>query len=568
MGYLANLPVEIKTLIVSELSTTDLKEVCLISKAFSSIVIPILYSTIRLKPHPRQGIDPYQKENLFSAERPNPHLKHVRNLQIIHPDAGRGISSATIDYINKEVQPKLKENQLHSLSLCSALESGPDVLPFLIHNRNLRALRLDVPPPCAAYVEYFDYLGANHYNLRTLSLQMLDISDRDADVTTLYKLLSKLNNLRSLDIKFREPDHRPIKNPPLWTDGINLVDTIFGMKSLRELSLLGNDIPLGYWAEANPGKRVGNGLTLFRAEVVDRGDGDREACNRDDLFWSRSLELTTVRRLSFCLGIIFFDESITDQTPRYISRNNNLQSMLAGCERLEEFRCCNLPQIPEFDPTSHCFFRAKDTLTRLRICCSDWFGMDDMEGFLSRDQHAQRETKILSELTALKILEIPVSWPVKWYISSKSLELVHVLREPKYNPGDYDSDEEDDEDDLDDLDNILKVPTRVLFLQTKAQQFAKITQPHFLPSLKVLVFSKINYFRDHCHTRRFEGVQGDRTEFLPLAYSVEREDNSELPYGVAEPLGFKEMEERLPWLYDGMYWEGRFWDESQGYRFW
>lgn len=141
---------------------------------------------------------------------------------------------------------------------------------------------------------------------------------------------------------------------------------------------------------------------------------------------------------------------------------------------------------------------------------------------------------------------------------------MHILGEPRYNPADFDSDEEDDDNDLDAL---LKVPTRVLFLQAKAQQFAKITLPNFLPSLKIVVFSKINYFRDHCHTKRFKGVQGDREEYLPLAYSVEMEDESDIPYGVAEPLSFKEMEEQFPWLYDGI-WESEFWDGSRGYRFW
>ncbi|KAF3290806.1 hypothetical protein TWF970_000069 [Orbilia oligospora] len=567
MVSLAELPVEIKRLIVKELKTTDLKRVCLVSREFSSIVIPILYSTIRLKPHHKHGIDLYQKENLFNSEHPNPHLKHIRDLQVIHPDAGRKICPSTIDYINKRVQPSLRENQLHSLSLCSSLDAGPDVLPFLIRNRNLRALRLNVPPPCAYNIEYFNYLGLHHYNLRALSLQFLNTnpSDRQTDFTTLNKLLCKLQNLHSLDLKFRELQHRPVQNPPLWPDAVRLLDTIFAMKSLRELSLLGNDIPIGYWAEANPSRRVGKNLTLFRSEAVDRGDADRRSCDRDDLFWFNALDMSKVKRFQHCLGVIYFEKSIPDQVPRYLSRNNNLQSILADCEQLEEFRCCNLPQIPDFDPSNHCFFRVKDTLRRLRICSSDWYGMDDLPGFLTEEQHQEREKSIISELNALQILELTVNWP-RWYISSKSIQLVHILREPRYNPADFDSDDEDEDED-DTLDALLKVPTRALFLQARAQQFAKITQPKFLPSLKVVVFSKTNLFREHCHTRRFEGIQGDREEYLPLAYSVEMEGESDLPYGVAEPLSFKEMEEQFPWLYDGV-WEGKFWDESRGYRFW
>lgn len=305
----------------------------------------------------------------------------------------------------------LKENQLHSLSLCSSLEAGPDVLPFLIHNRNMRALRLNVPSPCASNVGYFDYLGLHHYNLRALALQFLNInlSDRETDVTALTRLLCRLKNLHSLDLKFWEPELRPVKKPALWADGIKLLDTIFGMKSLRELSLLGNDIPIGYWAEANPNRRVGKGLTLFRSEVVDRGDSDRKSCDRDDLFCSHALDLSTVKRLHFCLGIIYFDDSIPDQIPRYVSRNNNLQSLLAECEQLEEFRSCNLPQFPKFDPSNHCFFRVKDTLRQLRICCCDWYGMEDMEGFLTREQHEEREKSIIAELAALQILKVPVN---------------------------------------------------------------------------------------------------------------------------------------------------------------
>ena len=143
---------------------------------------------------------------------------------------------------------------------------------------------------------------------------------------------------------------------------------------------------------------------------------------------------------------------------------------------------------------------------------------------------------------------------------------MHILREPRYNLAYFDSDDEDEDED-DNLDALLKAPTRALFLQAKAQQFAKRTQPNFLPLLKVVVFSNIDYLRDHCHAKRFEGIQGDREECLPLAYSVEMESESDLPYGVAEPLSFKEMEEQFPWLYDGI-WEGKFWDESRGYRFW
>ncbi|KAF3137446.1 hypothetical protein TWF594_007573 [Orbilia oligospora] len=413
-------------------------------------------------------------------------------------------------------RPSLRENQLHSLSLCSSLDAGPDVLPFLIRNRNLRALRLNVPPPCAYNIEYFNYLGLHHYNLRALSLQFLDTnpSDRQTDFTTLNKLLCRLQNLHSLDLKFRELQHRPVQNPPLWPDAVRLLDTIFAMKSLRELSLLGNDIPIGYWAEANPSRRVGKNLTLFRSEAVDRGDADRRSCDRDDLFWFNALDMS---------------------------------------------------KIPDFDPSNHCFFRVKDTLRRLRICSSDWYGMDDLPGFLTEEQHQEREKSIISELNALQILELTVNWP-RWYISSKSIQLVHILREPRYNPADFDSDDSDEDED-DTLDALLKVPTRALFLQARAQQFAKITQPKFLPSLKIVVFSKTNLFREHCHTRRFEGIQGDREEYLPLAYSVEMEGESDLPYGVAEPLSFKEMEEQFPWLYDGV-WEGKFWDESRGYRFW
>ncbi|KAK6500973.1 hypothetical protein TWF506_003731 [Arthrobotrys conoides] len=567
MIYLAELPVEIKRLIVSELNTTDLKKLCLVSREFSSIVIPILYSTIRLKPHHEHGIDLYQKENLFNYDRPNPHLKHIRDLQVIHPDAGRKISSSTIDYINKRVQPMLRENQLHSLSLCSSLDAGPNVLPFLIRNRNLRALKLNVPPPCTSNIEYFDYLGLHHYSLRALSLQFLNINplDRETEFATLNKLLSRLGNLHSLDIKFREIQHRPVQNPPLSPNGVNLLDTIFGMQSLRELSLLGNDIPVGYWAEANPNRRIGKGLTLFRSEAVDRGDADRKSCDRDDLFWFNALDMSTVKRFQHCVGVIYYEKSIPDQIPRYTSRCNNLQSILADCERLEEFRCCNLPQMQEFDPLNHCFFRVKDTLRRLRICSSDRYGMDNMTGFLTQEQNEDRENSVISELNALQVLELTVNWP-RWYISSKSIQLVHILREPRFNPADFESDDEyEDEDDA--FDALLKVPTRALFLQAKAQQFAKITQPTFLPSLKIVVFSKRNYFREHCHTRRFEGIQEDREEYLPLAYSVKKEVGSDLPYGMAELLGFKEMEEQYPWLYDGA-WEGKFWDESRGYRFW
>ncbi|KAK6345697.1 hypothetical protein TWF718_007606 [Orbilia javanica] len=567
MSQITELPIEIKRLIVSELNATDLKELVLVSKEFHSIAIPILYSTIRLRPHPRHGIDPNQKRHLFNNEAPNPNLRWVRNFHVIHPEAGRGLASSTIDFINTQIQPRLKDNQLHSLALSSGLEAGPEVLPFLLHNRNLRALRLNVPPPHSVSMQYFDYLGLHHYNLQALSLQMLNlnVSDREADFGALNKLLCRLKNLHSLDIKFWERDHRIAFEPPCWPDAIKLLDTIFGMKSLRQLSLLGNDIPIGYWAEANSEKRVGKGLTLFRSEVVDRGESDRSVYDRDNLFWFTQLDVSTLKSLHLCLGILFTNDSSTDKLSRFVSRATNFQNLLADCEHLEELWCCSLPQIPEFDPSNHCLFRAKDTLKRLRICCSDWWGMG-MDGFLTKEQNEERERNIISELTALRILEVPVNWPVRWRIKSDTIELVHILREPRFNPADFDSDEEDEDED-DDLDIFLKSPTRILFLQKKAQEFARVTQPKFLPSLKIVVFNKINYFREHSYKRRFEGVQGDREEYPPLAYSVEREGDSDLPYGVAEPLSFKDMEEQYPWLYDGR-WAGRFWDESRGYRFW
>ncbi|KAK6360119.1 hypothetical protein TWF730_006272 [Orbilia blumenaviensis] len=561
MSEFSALPVEIKRCILSELNTNDLKEICNVSKSLCSIATPILYSTVRLKPHRTSGIETYQKDSLFNDERPNPRLGHIRNLQVVPPWTGRGLTSTSVRYIDSHIQPKLKDNRLLSLSLSSALRSGPDILPFLTRNTQLRAVSLNVPP-LSQDAEWFNYLATNHHGLRTLSLQFLEILAREEDIATLTKLLRQSKTLHSLDLKFREPTYQPDPNPTPWASGLELLDTIFGMASLRELSLLGNSIPLGYWAEANPGKRVGKGLTLFRAEGVDRGELDGQMCARDDMFWFHSLDISTLKCLSLCLGVIYTAESNTSQHARYFERNNELRRMLTECGPLEAFRSCNLPQLTEFNPLDHCFFRVKDTLRKLRLCCSDWFGMEPFEGYLTHESHSAAERDIIAELKSLQILELTVNW-LEWHISSESIQLVYILREPRFDPSAYDSADED----IEDLDAFLRAPARDVFLQVRAQQFAKLTQQTMLPSLKIVMFGKTNYFRDHCHTMRFDGEQGDRQEYPVLAYLVEREEDTDLPYGVAEPITFREMEVQYPWLYNGT-WERKVWDETRNYRFW
>ncbi|KAK6528539.1 hypothetical protein TWF281_009780 [Arthrobotrys megalospora] len=554
------LPVEIQELVAKELDATDLRELCLVSKKINSIVIPILYATIRLNPNPIHGIANYQNDALFNPQRPNPHLRHVRNLQVIHPRNGKNIISASVQYIESQVKPRLRENQLLSLSLVSSRDSVPDVVSFLADKTQLRALHVDIPLNFPD-TDFFAYLGIHHHTLRTLSLRLLKDWDNGGDNVALSGLLSRLKNLHSLDLKFKEYRSYPIAPPPLWAHGLELLDTIFGIESLRELSLLGNNIPLGYWAQENRRKKVGKGFTLFRSEAVDRADGDSAMCDKEDLFWFENFDPTTLRRWSFCLGIIYMEVS-ERQTVRYVTRNNRFQKLLASCEHLEELRVCNLPQMMEFSPNDHCLFRVKDTLRKLRICSNDWYGMDFLDQYITGDTYHDRQKNIIAELKALKVLELTLQW-LNWDISSQSLELVHILREPEPSHIDYGSGDPDAHE----VDTVLQLPPREIYLQEQAQRFAKLTQKDFLPSLKILMFSRLSFYREHCHAVRFEGTQLDHRDYAPLLFSVEIEGESDLPYGVAEPISFREIEYRLPWLYDGK-WQGKIWDESQRYRFW
>ncbi|EPS44122.1 hypothetical protein H072_1836 [Dactylellina haptotyla CBS 200.50] len=543
---------------VDDLPIPDLANACLVSKAVSAVAVPILYSTVALQPHPVHGIAPHQNWALFLAEGVNRHLKHILNLYVIHPKGGKRVTEITGRLQEYRLMTLLKPNQLMSLSLCGYIHSKGYILPLLAQQQNLRALHLDIPPTFED-AERFSRIEASKKTLQTLSLRILKSRADDLDVQPLINLLGQLKHLQSFDIRFREQNPVPIVYPTIWNDGIRLLDAIFSIESLQQLSLLGTDIPFGYWAGGNPNRKIGVGLTMFKTETVDRGDPDGSMCDLDDDFFFERFDPQTLKCWHFCLGVIYSDPDIPTQYPRYVDRNNKLQKLLADCSRLKELRVCNLPQMSDYTPTNHCLFRVRDTLRRLRICSNDWFGMDFLDPWVTKGQYRERQKKIIADLKALQILELTINW-LDWDISSESLQLVHILREPDQSEG-----REDLAFDLTEETIPIPTPARYLFLEEKANEFISHVKPTLLPSFKILVFSHLNFFEEHCHHKRYSGIQMEMPERWPMVFSFDGGVTEEFSNGRATGISVSDLKFKHPWLYDGS-WEGQPWSGSR--KFW
>ncbi|KAK6535641.1 hypothetical protein TWF694_002096 [Orbilia ellipsospora] len=556
MQHFLFLPTEIRRLILGYLPLSDLSKICLVSKSMYDVAIPILYSTILLRPHATHGIEPHQSKSLLPVSNKNRHARHIHNIYVIRPSGQKGVADATVKITEFKLMTIVKPNQLFSLSLCGSIRSESNILPFLGQQQSLRAIHLDIPPSFDD-AEAFSRLGGCGQTLRTLSLRILKAKREDLDILSLIKLLKKLRNLRSLDLQFRERGRAPPIDPIIWNQGVLLLDAIFGIKSLRELILLGNDIPFGYWANGNPNKRVLGGLTLFKTETVDRGDSSDIFCNLDDKFFFECVNPRTFKCWHFCLGVIYPSFDFADsQYERYVHRNNKLQKLLAECEALEELRVCNLPQMSDYNPANHCLFRARDTLKRLRICSNDWYGMNFLDPWMNEHQYQERQTKIIQDLTALQVLELTINW-LDWNISSDSLQLVHILREPDY----MDWLEQDLRPTID--EHVL-VPNRASFLTQRATQFFRLVKPSMLPAIKVIVFSHLHFFEEHCNGKRYNNIQDDTPQRYPMFFALNKAPKNAFDIGTGQ-ISASELEFRYPWLYDGS-WEGKPWDDSS--RFW
>ncbi|KAJ6260114.1 hypothetical protein Dda_4335 [Drechslerella dactyloides] len=559
MSHLANLPVELQAQIYGLVPAfPELTNLCLVSRNVSAIATPILYSTVTLRPDSSWGLAQHQTRSLFPLQGLNRNLKHIRNVHVVLPRRGRGISQTTIKCIELEL-PKIltSPGRLMSLALPASHRSREFIMPLLSTETNLHAVHLDISEK-AEDVQYFRALAKCAPTLRTLSLRMLNCRMPRMDVLALATLLGKLQQLRSLSLLFQEVHGLPVHFLLPWGEGEELLDSIFRLDKLRELCLYGNDLPFGRWAVQHPDQRFGSALTMFQFECVDRGEPDGLLCDQDDKFYFGTLDLRNVRRLHLCLGVVYSGPNSLSQDERYIYRNVQLNALLNRCQVLEELWVCNLPQVTKFKPNNHCLFRARETLKRLRICSSDWVDMNFIDGYLNETQYRERQRDVIADLKALQVLELTVKW-LEWDIRSDSLQLVHILNEPI---GSY-----EDPRSRDEITRPSAPPprSREQPLRSRghaASVFIKLVHPDFLPALKAVILSDTELYEEHNHYRRFGLIQSKNSDNWPTVYLTDKElwvDED------PECISVRELGYRYPWLYDGR-WEGKLWDESR--RFW
>ncbi|EWC48939.1 hypothetical protein DRE_00244 [Drechslerella stenobrocha 248] len=333
----------------------------------------------------------------------------------------------------------------------------------------------------------------------------------------------------------------------LWPLGMQLLDVIFGLDGLRELCIVGIELPLWEWAMKNPGVRVGSSLELFRCEYVSPGLANKTLSEHEENFHFENLDLRKVKRLRFCLSIQDRSRSVPARAPQCIETNTKLQAMLGRCEALEELWVCNMLQFVPFYSTNHCLFRARETLKRLRICSSSGMESPLLGANPPPEQLRAKQVRVIADLKVLEVLETTSNW-VPWTIESSSIQLLTFIDEPvNYSsvcPGD-----------------------RPNSLAINASNFVDAVMPDMLPALKVIVYTSIDYWENHFRCDRPILPCMDRSSLAYLA--TEKEDRM---HGGDNQIGekcrrisMKELKYRYPGLYDGN-WEGQLWDES--YRFW